>query len=86
MLQKLILNKKNLQIQYLKKLFQMLLIMGMLLMLGSVAFYMGNFELVIIWFFLFIYFALDLINSLKDKHIKLAVNSFLIEKLTIEDR
>ena len=56
MLQKLILNKKNLQMQYLKKLFQMLLIIGIVLMLESVAFYMRDFELVIILLFLFIYF------------------------------
>ncbi len=86
MLEKLILNKKNLQMQYLKKLFQMLLLMGIVLMLGSVAFYMRDFELVIILFFLFIYFAIGVIKNIKDKHLELAINTFLIEKLTTEDR
>lgn len=81
MLQKLILYKKNLQIKYLKELFQMLSIVSIVFILGSVAFYMGDFELLIILFFLFIYFVLDVVRSIKDKKLELVVNAFFVQNI-----
>lgn len=82
----LILNRQTLQIKYLKKILQIILKLSSVFIFGFVACYVGDYEIGIILFFLFIYFFVDMVKKFNEEKLELVVNTFLVQRLTIGDR